>query len=159
MRSYGAAVRRVEREQQKQARESEKIFKLQQKLEEIENAQQAVLDWENYINKLQSVHKNSGEPIDWAQIGVTEKPTEPKVETKNEVIAKNELVNFKPSIFDKLFGQTQNKINRLNDLLEQAKVKDKNENDVNYKEYLDESKDWEELQEISKGIKDREVQY
>ena len=159
IRSYGATVRRMEREQQRKARESAKRFKEQQKLQEIENAQQAVSDWENYVDTIQSVHKNCTEPVDWNQIENTEKPNEPKLESKNELIAKNKLDNFKPSIFDKLFGSTQKKINRLKGLLEQAKTKDKKEYDVNYKEYLDELNNWQELQEISNGIKNGETDF
>lgn len=159
MRSYGAAVRRMEREQQRQARESAKRFKEQQKLEEIANAQQAVSDWENYVDTIQSLHKNSTEPIDWKQIENTVKPTEPILESKNEILAKNKLENFKPSVFDKLFGSTQKKINRLTDLLKQAKEKDKKEYDLNYKEYLEELSNWDELQEISSGVKNKEVDF
>ena len=125
IRSYGAAVRRMEREQQRQARESAKRFKEQQKLEEIANAQQAVSDWENYVDTIQSIHKNCTEPIDWKQIENTEKPTKPILETRNEIVAKNKLDNFKPSVLDKLFGSTQKKVNRLTALLGQAKDKDK----------------------------------
>lgn len=159
MRSYGAAVRRMEREQQRQARESAKRFKEQQKLEEIENAQQAVSDWENYVDTIQSVHKNCTEPIDWKQIENTKKPIEPILESKNEIIAKNKLDNFKPSFLDKLFGSTQKKIDRLNGLLEQEKAKDKKEYDVNFKEYTDELNNWQELQEISDGIKNKETDF
>ncbi len=88
MRSYGAAIRRMEREQQRQAREAAKRFKEQQKLQEIENAQQAVADWKSYVETIQSVHKNCTTPIDWKQIEESEKPTEPIHETKNEVFAK-----------------------------------------------------------------------
>ncbi|REH42505.1 hypothetical protein C7448_1172 [Tenacibaculum gallaicum] len=68
IRSYGATVRRIEREQQRQAREAAKRFKEQQKQQEIKNAKQAVLDWKNYVETIQSVHKNCTEPIDWLEI-------------------------------------------------------------------------------------------
>lgn len=158
IRSYGAAVRRMEREQQRNAREAAKRFKEQQKFQEIENAQQAVSDWESYVKTVQSLHKNCTEPIDWQEIENTEKPIEPEFTNKNEVIVKNKLENFKPSFFDKLFGLTQKKINRLEGQLEQAKTKDKEEFDINYKEYLDELNNWQELQEISSGIKRKETE-
>ncbi|HDZ04734.1 hypothetical protein [Maribacter sp.] len=159
IRSYGAAVRRMEREQQRNARESAKRFKEQQKLEEIENAQQAVSDWENYVDTIQSLHKNCTEQIDWKQIENTKKPIEPLLDSKNEVIAKSKLNNFKPSILDKIFGSTQKKITRLNGLLGQAKIKDQKTYDVNYKEYLDELNNWKELQEINTGIKNNETDF
>lgn len=152
IRSYGAAVRRAERAQQREARELAKRFKQQQKLEEIQNAQQAVLDWENYVKALQSVHKNCTEQIDWTKIREAKKPSEPKPEFKNELIAKNKLEGFKPSIFDKIFGSTKRKIARLEEQVEHAKRKDIKENDLKYNQYKDELKDWEELQKISAGI-------
>lgn len=157
IRSYGAAIRRMEREQQRQARESAKRFKEQQKLEEIENAQQAVSDWKNYVNTIQSLHKKCTEPIDWKQIENTKKPVEVLYESKNENSAKNKLTNFKPSILDKLFCSTEKKTQRLKDLLEQAKEKDKKEYAINYKEYLDELSNWQELHEISLGVKKNET--
>ncbi len=159
IRSYGAAVRRMEREQQRQARESARRFKEQQKFEEIDNAQQAVSDWEDYVDTIQSLHKNCTEPVDWTQIESTEKPLEPLIESKNQTIAKNNLDSFKPSILDKLFGSTQKKINRLNDLLNQAKGKDKDEYEVKYKEYLDELNNWNDLQEINTGIKNNDPHF
>ena len=153
IRSYGATVRRIEREQQRKAREAAKRFKEQQKLKEIENAQQAVSDWENYVETIQSVHKNCTEPIDWDQIENTKKPIKPIIKTKNEITAKNKLDNFRASIFDKIFGSTQKKINKLTEQLKLAKAKDKKEYDINYKEYLRELNNWQELQEISAGIK------
>jgi hypothetical protein len=159
IRSYGATVRRMEREQQRRARESAKRFKEQQKLEEIHNAQQAVSDWENYVETIQSLHKNCTEPVDWQQIENTKKPIEPTLESKNETIAKNKLDNYKPSFLDKLFGSTPKKLNRLNILLRQAREKDKKEYDINFNLYLDELKNWEELQEISVGIKNRRTEF
>tara|TARA_R110001599_G_scaffold318898_1_gene528613 strand:+ start:13378 stop:14316 length:939 start_codon:yes stop_codon:yes gene_type:complete len=149
----------MEREQQRQARESARRFKEQQKFEEIDNAQQAVSDWEDYVDTIQSLHKNCTEPVDWTQIESTEKPLEPLIESKNQTIAKNNLDSFKPSILDKLFGSTQKKINRLNDLLNQAKGKDKDEYEVKYKEYLDELNNWNDLQEINTGIKNNDPHF
>lgn len=153
LRSYGAAVRRAERSQQKQAREVAKKFKEQQKLKELSNAKQAFSDWQNYVTTIQSVHKNCTESINWKLIENSKKPIEPILKPKNEKIAKNNLENYKPSFFDKLFGSTQKKIDRLSALLEKAKQKDKKEFDISYKLYLDELQDWQELQDICAGVK------
>lgn len=158
IRSYGAAVRRAERAQQREARELARRFKEQQKFEEIQNAHQAVADWENYVRTIQAIHKNCTDPIDWKKIRDTKRPSEPKPEFKSERIAKSKLDNFRPSIFDRIFGTTEKKINRLKEELEQAKAKDAKENDLKYIEYKDELQDWEELQKISEGVDKREVE-
>lgn len=158
MRSYGATVRRIERNQQRNARESAKRFKEQQKLEEIGNAQQAVSDWEDYVKTIQSIHKNCTEPVNWKLIKNEEKPIKPTEKFENENLAKMKLVNFKPSFFDKIFGSTQKKINKLTKVLEQAKVKDKKENDLKHSEYLNEVRNWEELIDISVGIENKDIE-
>ena len=157
MRSYGAAVRRIERDQQRQTRESARRFREQQKLKEILNAKQAVTDWEKYVETIQSIHKNCTEPIDWFQIRNEEKPRRPNEDFKNEELAKSKLDMFRPSFFDKLFGSIQKKINKLRDSLEHAIIKDKKENDLKHSEYLNELQNWEELIEISVGITDKDV--
>ena len=155
MRSYGAAVRSLERNQQRQAREASQRFKEQQKLQEIGDARQAVIDWENYVDMIQSAHKNCTESIDWNQIKSTPKPEKPVLESINENRAKSKLETFKPSIFDKLFNSTEKKIFRLKEQAEKAKEIDQNEYDTKLKEYLDELNNWEELQKIASGVHDR----
>ncbi len=158
IRSYGAAVRRMEREQQREAREAAKRFKEQQKLLEIQNAKQAVKDWTNYVKLLQSVHKNCTESIDWDQIKNTSKPTKPTHKRAYEKPAQDKLDNFKPSIFDKIFGSTQKKIVRLKQQVKEAKEQDEKIYLANYSDYKEACKDWEELQSIARGIGDNDPQ-
>ena len=139
LRSYEANERRIE--------------KARQKTIETQNAYKAVTDWKNYVLTLKTIHLKSSSIVDWNKIKNIEKPVQPKNEYKNEDFAKNQLENFKPSFLDNLFGLTPKKINNLKELVNQAKVKDENENDAKFKKYLDTFKDWEKLQEISLGIK------
>lgn len=149
----------MRREEQRYARESAKRYKEQQKLKETQAAYRAVADWKDYLLTLKTIHLKSSSVIDWKKIKNTEKPYEPKRKYNNEDFAKNKLENFEPSFLDKLFGLAPKKINSLKELLEQAKVKDKNENDANYKKYLDNLKDWEKLQEISIGIEKNQIEF
>ncbi|MCK4663750.1 MAG: hypothetical protein KAT68_12840 [Bacteroidales bacterium] len=158
MRSYGAAVRNIEREQQRQAREAAKRFKEQQKIQEIQNAEQAVKDWTHYVEMLQSVHKTCTESINWNQIKNTPEPKEPNRELINENKAQNKIINFKPSIFDKIFGSTQKKIDRLKEQLAQAKKKDDEEYELKYNQYLKELNNWGELHEIATGIDNKDTE-
>jgi hypothetical protein len=152
IRSYGAAVRRAERDQQRQARNAAKRYKQQLKQEEISNAGEAVANYSEYIELIQSVHKNCTEKIDWNQIKNTPIPEKPRKEISNEATSQQNLNNYRPSIFDKLFGSANKKINRLEELLEKAKKKDIQEYELVNKKYLDEIEDWEFLQKTSKGL-------
>ena len=155
MRSYGAAVRSAERNQQRQAREASQRFKQLQKLEEIGDARQAVKDWENYVEMIQSAHKNCTKSIDWNQIKSSAKPKKPVLKSINENHAKNKFDSFKPSFFDKLSRSADKKIFLLKEQVEKAKINDQNEFDAELKEYLDELNNWEELQKIAKGVNDK----
>lgn len=155
MRSYGAAVRRIEREHQRQAREASKRYKEQLKLQEIGDARQAVEDWGNYVNMIQSVHKNCTDSINWNQIKSTSKPEKPILESTNKNLAEHKLERFKPTFFDKLFGTTDKKISKLKAQVEIAKAIDKKKYDSALQEYIDELNNWEELQRIAKGVHDK----
>jgi len=78
VRSYGAAVRRAERDQQRRSREAAKRFKEQQKQLEFENAAQAVKDWNNYVEILKSFHKEASVKVNWQQIRNEAKPYLPE---------------------------------------------------------------------------------
>tara|TARA_R110001583_G_scaffold1202_4_gene10024 strand:+ start:23675 stop:24664 length:990 start_codon:yes stop_codon:yes gene_type:complete len=157
IRSYGAAVRKIEREEQRQARDAAKRFKAQQKLQEIEDATRAVEDWSNYVDIIQSVHKNCTDTVDWVQINKTPAPQMPIEETINEKFAQNKLDRFKPSFFDKLFGLTEKKIFRLEKQLEEAKQKDAEDYTSNYNQYNEELNNWNELQQIAKGVENKDI--
>jgi hypothetical protein len=159
IRSYGAAVRRMEREQQRKAREAARKFKEQQKLQAIEDARQAVEDYNNYVEMLQSMHKNCTESVDWNKIKSQPKPIEPVISNKNELEATSNLENFKPSFFDKIFGLTNKKVTKLKDHITTAIKKDKKQNDLNFKNYKQEVDHWELLQKISYGIDQKETKY
>ncbi|WP_075342366.1 hypothetical protein [Tenacibaculum agarivorans] len=159
MRSYGATVRRMEREQQRKAREAAKRFKEQQRLQSIEDARQAVKDYNNYVDTLQSLHKNCTEFVDWNQIKSQPKPSIPIVSKENENIAKSKLENFKPSFFDKIFGLTNKKIIRLKNTISSAIEKDKKQSEINSDKYKQELNDWKKLQNISNGIEQKNPEY
>ncbi|AYN66903.1 hypothetical protein D1013_05710 [Euzebyella marina] len=152
IRSYGATVRRIEREQQRRNREAAKRFKEQQKLQALADASQAVEDYNNYVEILQSVHKNCTESVDWNRIKNHPKPLKPTEEWENELKAKTKLENFRPSLFDTIFGSSKKKITRLEDAINLASEKDRKQNDLNFEKYKQELNDWTRLQNISDGI-------
>ena len=150
--SYGAAVYNQERELQKKAQKCVKQFKRLQQLQQIENPHEALTAWKSYVANLQSVHKNCIASVDWDRIKRSRKPREPRKTRTNEFEAQLKLANFTPSVLDKISRATQKKINRLKREIDLAKIKDREENDQRYGEYLDDLRNWQDLQEISKGI-------
>nr|GFB51640.1 hypothetical protein [Tanacetum cinerariifolium] len=68
IRSFAAAGRRIEREQQRRAREATQQYKQLQKQQEAANAVDAVRQYENYLSIVKSVHQDCSESIDWQAI-------------------------------------------------------------------------------------------
>lgn len=155
IRSYGAAVRRAEREQQRRAREAAKRYKEQLKQEEIANAAEAVENYNEYVEVIQSIHKNCTDEIDWDQIKNTLRPEEPKRTISHEAEAQEKLNNFRPSIMDKMFGSVSKKISQLENQVEEAKKKDEKGYELAKKEYLEELEDWEYLQKLAEGLENK----
>ena len=156
-RSYAAASRAEERNRNARARESARAFKEQEKLEEINNATEAVDRYETYVNLLMSVHKSCSKRIDWELVKEDSEPIGPEKSDKNEADARFKRNAFKPSFFDKIFG-SQNKIAALDKAIEAAIKQDQVDFDAAIKEYEDNHKEWVEIQSIADGVLNKEPQ-
>jgi len=152
IRSYSAAVRRIERAQQRNAREAAKRFRIQQQQMEIQNAADAVSDYERYVDALKSVHKDVTDAIDWQQIHEEPASLEPVLSHDHETRAAQQLQSYKPSLLDKVFGSTEKKIKRLEALVESARQKDQHAFDLSYNEYVQQLEDHKRLHDIASGV-------
>lgn len=92
LRSYNAAVRRIERDSKRREREAAIRFKEQQKLEAIEDAKNAVESWEEYVEMIQSMHKDCTATIAWQEILDTPVPEYPEYCYIMNVLQKNDLI-------------------------------------------------------------------
>lgn len=158
VRSYTATLKRMERDQQRRAREAAKRYKELQKQEEIANAAQAVSDYNNYIETIQSLHKNCTESVNWEEVKSSTPPEKPVklAEEENKAVLKRK--DYTPSFFDKLFKSVDKKIKRLDSNIEQAKLKDTKRYELDKVNYQDELNDWNEIQTIAKGIDENKDQ-
>lgn len=159
IRSYGAAVRRAERDKQRRARESARRFKEQQKQQAIQDAKHAVRDWNDYVEMLQTLHKDCTNIVNWDEILNTPPPAEPAFQKTSEEKAQIKLDNFKPSFLYKIFRSTQKKIKNLNDQIIVAKEKDQREYEKNYTEYKKTLEHWKILKGIAEGVKDKNPEF
>jgi hypothetical protein len=103
-RTYVSLARAAERDRNRQAKESARLYKEHLKQNEIENATETIRRYEEYIKVLMSVHKNCANKIDWQQIIEDD---EPLVEKNNlhEDAARKTLNDFTPSFLKKYLAQ------------------------------------------------------
>lgn len=152
-RSYTSAVKAAERDQKRRAREAARLYKEQQKQQEIADAAETVRRYEEYIDVLMSIHKNCTDKIDWQQVLDDPEPPQPEKQDTNETAAQQKLDNFKPSFFDKIFG-SKKKVQALEKAVEQAKAQDQKDFEIAQQTY----EDWEKTQAIAKGVQANDTQ-
>lgn len=157
LRSYNAAVRRSEREDKRRAREAANRFKEQQKMQAIENARDAVEEWEDYVTLLQTIHKSCTDPIDWHEILDASAPETPVYANPYAAEIQYKIDNFKPSLFDrlffdKLFSTIAKKKEKLNQQLAAAVQKDEDFHAANVEKHKQECDEFHYLQGMAKGV-------
>jgi hypothetical protein len=135
MRTAVAIARRMERAEKRRANEAARHYKALLKLQEFENGQRIVQEYEEYIELISSTHKETSEPIDWQEVLEEQAPTEPTLTDNHQKSAQTNLANYKPLFFDKLFGLTAKKIKKLEDRIQVAKLEDQKQLEKEQKEY------------------------
>ncbi|HWY34997.1 MAG TPA: hypothetical protein VNX68_10145 [Nitrosopumilaceae archaeon] len=151
IRSYSAAIHRMEKANQQKLKEAEKKLKYENKLEEILHAHHTALEHEAHVSSIVSLHKTESETMDWMEISLQLPPVKPEYSDANERKAQDSINLFKPGFIDKIFGY-QKKTYKLKEALNIAKVRDT----YNLKELMDtfqkDMETWEKLQKMSSGI-------
>ncbi|MEA4967932.1 MAG: hypothetical protein VB048_07450 [Bacteroidaceae bacterium] len=152
IRELDRASRRYQREQERQERENRKAYQAHLKQQEIENAKETVLAYDNFITSLTSLHKNCSEKINWLEIKNTIPPTQPVLKNTNEIKAKNKLDTYTPSFIDKIFKWTEKRKKTLHKKIEDAKILDTKLFEQENNKYNQDLIIWKEEQSIANGI-------
>jgi hypothetical protein len=111
-----------------------------------------VAQYNEYIEILRSLHKNASELINWTDVKKTPPPLEEAAENKKEKQARQRLLSYSPSFFDKLFNKKEKRIRQLTSLLEQAIIFDKADHEQYLQDYQSAVSDWQRLQKIAEGV-------
>ena len=162
LRSYNAAMRRVDRENKRRAKEAERRFREQQKMQGIDDAQKAVESWEEYVGLITSMHKACTDPVDWHEFISASRPEPPvRVEEHTENV-KREIENFRPSILDrlfldKLFSSVEKKRNKLAKKLIEAQKEDESIHRSKTDRFEKECNELEFLQQMASGVLNKDI--
>jgi len=152
LRSMAAAQRRAEREALRKQRELERQRKQVEKMRELERAAYEVEVYENYIDLITSLHKESSSPWNWEEIFKSEPPPKPQKSSKNEKLAIQNLQNYKPSFFDKIFHRVDSKQNQFISKIEEAKKLDEELFQKAIDEYNQKYQEWERIHKLAERI-------
>lgn len=154
LRSITAASNRYSRELEKreraQAREEQRLekqfIKKEKELEKLNmllSAHEEVDEYETYINKIKSMHKNVLCSIDWEKIANSNPPQQPNPIIENEQFAKERYNKFKPNLLHKIFKRTDKIKAKLEQDILLAKKIDQEKTNENIKNFKKEYINWE----------------
>jgi hypothetical protein len=110
------------------------------------------IQYNEYIEMLRSLHKDSAELINWNDVKKTPPPLQEAAENKKEKQARQRLLSYSPSFFDKLFNKKEKRIRQLTSALEQAIIFDKADHEQYLLDYQAAVSDWQRLQKIAEGV-------
>ncbi len=157
VRSVNSSIKAAERDSRRRQRALEKQQLQEERMAAMEQAAYEVEVYENFIDRLLSVHKEYSERIDWADIRDSKPPTEPVRNSKNEDNAKNLHETYKPGMFDKLLKRTEKKKNDLYNDIEKSRSLDDDEYEFALEEYDKAKSDWEDSKNLALRLFDKEV--
>ena len=156
MRSMAAAARAAERDARRRQRELEKEEKYYEKMAELDQAAYEVEVYENYIDRITSVHKEVRPDVDWQAIFGDPQPKEPAQTNDTESLARDKLQNYRPGFISKLFGSVEKKKGKLEKDIETAIKKDKDDFQKALNEHQNDLTEWNEQVELARRILERE---
>lgn len=152
VRSVNAAIRAADREARRRQRELEKQRKQYEKMQELEQAAYEVEVYENYIEVIQSVHKECASVIDWEKVAESKKPNEPRKDDYREVEAKENLNDYKAGLIDRVFKREEKKKALLREKLDKAIEEDNNEYQAKIEKWKKDVDDWRESVELANSL-------
>lgn len=149
VRSIGTAVRAAERDAKRRQREIEKQQKQYEKMQALEQATYEVEVYENYIEIIQSLHKECSDPIDWKNIAISQEPKRPENSKKREKAARSEVENYRPGFIDRIFKREEKKQKRLEENISRAIEEDEAEHKDSASIWEEKLNDWKESVELA----------
>lgn len=152
LRSINAAAKRADRHAKRRQRELLKNQIAYEKMQELEKAAYEVDVFENYIDVIQSIHKDCGDSVDWLKISTSQEPAKPLIISDNERQAIARLNSFAPSFIDKLFGKVTSKRQKLEKEVSIAKVKDTQINSTNLSQWNIDVDEWKERVSLARRL-------
>lgn len=150
VRSMAASARRAERE-------AERRRKQYAKEQMIEDAADAVAEWQERIREIVSLHVDPTDDMDWRAVLRKPEPQEPSRSNDRETDAVAALNAFQPGFFDFLWGGAE----RRRAKLEQAVVDGRRADEQTYQEalssYRSEHAEWKADTALAKRLLEGEI--
>jgi hypothetical protein len=154
VRSMAAASRAAERDARRRQRELEKQQQYFDKMAELDQAAYEVEVYENYVERITSVHKEVKQDLNWTKIVDESEPVAPSPVSRMTALAAEKQSKYRPGLIARLFGLVQKQTERLESAVQDAKNKDALETEKFVQLHQQELTDWNDQVALGKKILD-----
>ena len=158
IRSLRAAARAAEQDARRRQREMEREEREYEKMLELEHAAHEVDVFENYIERITSIHKEYNDPIDWEQWTRAPEPPEPQRLNTEEQEALEKKASYKPGFFDWLLRRETQVLQSLDEEIELARKDDEIAYSVSLREFRETHEDWQHSRDLALRILSGDLQ-
>lgn len=145
------------RQQQRDAVQMRKQLKEQRAADELERARNDAALFQNYLELIVSVHKDSAQPWDWVSIANAPPPNAPAPVTTRSVHAEQRRQAYVPGFFDRLLGREASKRRALDAEYETARLQDTEETRVAAAAHEHAVENWRWLNHLAQGVLNHQV--
>ncbi|CAK7009861.1 hypothetical protein [Saezia sanguinis] len=163
LRTFNAALKRYERESQREKKAQLKELQRQEKQqfimqvayerqETLLSAQEEVQAFEAYIQQLISLHQVELTKINWLELKDSPAPDEPAIIYPNKEAALQHYKTFKPSFLQRLLKKTPQIKAALKYEIQLAQAKDEKNRESALQQYQADMKEWQQDIELAKRV-------
>jgi hypothetical protein len=152
LRSGMAAARASQRDAVRRQKQYEQQRKQNAKLQELEHARLIVDEFENYLEVIQTVHRDCSDNVNWKSVAASPMPQEPQIDESASRKAANELQAFKPNFFQKVLGSEKKQRQKLADKVAQLQRNEQNDHMMKIGEWKREVSSWRDMVAIANGV-------
>jgi hypothetical protein len=152
IRSAGTEANIAERDEKIRQNELKEQHKKYDAMSVLEQAAYDVDVYENYIDVIQSMHKECGTKINWRSIQTSPKPEEPIKAREHEQKALLEVDNYKPNLIDRLLNRVEKKKAVLLKVVEDAITLDQKAHEYQLPAWNREVETWQENVDLAKAL-------
>jgi hypothetical protein len=152
LRAIAAAQRAAERESIRRQKRLLQAAKYQAKLDALNQAQLECDEYENWIDRITSVHQDCGTSWNWREIAATAAPSPPVYSNDLEARAAREEKTYRPSWWERLFRRQAKRRAQLADAVRKGLAEDRRRHAEAVAKYERELAEWREMNLLAQRI-------
>lgn len=152
VRSVQAALRQAERDARRRQRELERQRREYEKLAALERARLEVEEYENYVERLQTLHLDGASAVEWERFVSAKEPCPPIRTSSAEEAAVAKQEEYRPTLIAKLLGRDAKKRAALEEAVRNAPAEDELAYQHAVHDFEKQHQDWADARQFAERV-------